>query len=57
METKLKFYFLKVLMFITLLVKLIKSNEDLLKNSKVLSCVSLARSALQKEKVIICLFK
>jgi len=39
------------LFLFNLLFTLIKADEDLIKNSKVLSCVSLARGAIKNEKV------
>lgn len=47
-KNKLIFTLLLCLQF---LVSIIKSDEDLVKNSKVLSCVTLARQAVKHERV------
>lgn len=51
MESNFKFIYYRILLFATILVTLSKSDEELMKNSKVLSCVSLARGAIKNEKV------
>ena len=51
MESKFKFIHYRIVLIATILVSLIKSDEELMKNSKVLSCVSLARGAVKHEKV------
>lgn len=51
MESNFKFLYYRILLISTILVSLIRSDEELIKNSKVLSCVSLARGAIKHEKV------
>lgn len=51
MESYLKFAYFKILLIVTIAISSIKSDEELIKNSKVLSCVSLARGAIRHEKV------
>lgn len=46
-----KLYFFQVIFFTEILLSFINCNEEIMKNSKVLSCVSLSRGALTYEKV------
>jgi len=51
MESNFKSIYFRILLIATILISLIKSDEELIKNSKVLSCVSLARGGIKHEKV------